>query len=84
MSGVVGGKRAQAPLLRCECGGLTTVRDVSDWRSRVDKALGQIRRNRECRACGAAVRTVELREAELQELRRLAHLALYADARRAA
>lgn len=58
----------------CACGARAHVRANGDWRNRIDLALGQVSRTRECPACGAAWRTLELRESEVQELRRLAHL----------
>lgn len=65
----------------CICGHRARVSHSADLRSKVDRALGQVLRARECAACGRRWRTLELRESEVQELRRLAHLYLMTSAR---
>lgn len=58
----------------CECGARAHVSGATDLRSPVDRELGQVLRVRECTACDRKWRTLELREADVLELRRLAYL----------
>jgi hypothetical protein len=66
--------RSGSSIAYCECGGPSKVIDNGDWRNRIDINLGQIRRQRVCKDCGALWNTVEQRESEVNELRRLAYL----------
>jgi hypothetical protein len=58
----------------CKCGRRAVVIGSTDLRSKIDSALGQVLRVRECVACDRQWRTLELREADVLELRRLAYL----------
>jgi hypothetical protein len=58
----------------CRCGARAHVEHASDWRNRIDVEMGQVTRVRKCLSCWSQWRTVELRESELNELRRRAYL----------
>lgn len=70
-----------SPIFRCQCGGVGVVKHSTDWRSKIDREMGQVTRGRRCSSCGKTWHTVELEKSELQRLRRLAHAQVMSTAR---